>query len=136
MSSNGSVWLKNGKVILRGGEVFLYPECPCDCEPKVLGSKVLNGSSENEDEKCWDLTPYQGNEVGTPGFYWRLIEVGDPRDCGGSQYGSGNIDECGKLVGLQDEYCSTYSYDGYMELQQGCPDEEGNIKWPCPDDEE
>ena len=77
MSSNGSVWLKNGKVILRGGEVFLYPECPCDCEPKVLGSKVLNGSSENEDERCWDLTPYQGNEIGTPGFHWRLIEVGE-----------------------------------------------------------
>ena len=94
MSSNGSVWLKNGKVILRGGEVFLYPECPCDCEPKVLGSKKLNGSSDNPDEKCWDLRPYQGNEVGTPGFYWRLIEVGDPRDCGGSHYGNGNIDEC------------------------------------------
>ena len=55
MSSNGSVWLKNGKVILRGGEVFLYPECPCDCDPKVLGSKVLNGSSENEDEKNKNL---------------------------------------------------------------------------------
>ena len=120
---------------MRGGEVFLYPKCPCDCEPMVIASKKLNGSSENEDEKCWDLTPYQGNEVGTPGFYWRLIEVGDPRDCGGSHYGNGSIDECGKLVGLQNEYCSTYSYDGFMELQQGCPDEEGNIKWPCPDGE-
>ena len=120
MSSNGSVWLKNGKVILRGGEVFLYPECPCDCEPKVLGSKVLNGSSDNKDERCWDLTPYQGNEIGTPGFYWRLIEVGEDGSCSGVNYGGGNIDECGKLVGLQDEFCSSYSYDGYMELQQVC----------------
>ena len=134
--SSGSVWLTNGKVIMRGGEVFLYPECPCDCEPKVLGSKVLNGASENEEDKCWDLTPYQGNEIGTPGFYWRLIEVGEDGSCSGVNYGGGNIDDCGKLVGLQDEFCSDYGYDGYMELQQGCPDEEGNIKWPCPDEYE
>ena len=98
--SSGSVWLKNGKVIMRGGEVFLYPECPCDCEPKVLGSKVLNGASENEEDKCWDLTPYQGNEIGTPGFYWRLIEVGEDGSCSGVNYGGGNIDDCGTSNGL------------------------------------
>lgn len=132
MASNNRVWIQNGKVIMRNGEVFLYSKCPCKCTPSVLASKVVNGSSEDEEKRCWDLSEYLGNKVGIPGFKWRLIEVGDPRDCGGIQYGSGDIDECGKLVGLQARFCSGYSYDGFMELQQGCPDEEGKIRWPCP----
>ncbi len=129
---DGRVWLKNGKVVMRGNEVFIMKECPCDCEPRVLASHTVNG--EDEDRKCWDLKPYQGNEVGTPNFYWRLIEVGEDGNCSGVLYNSGNIDECGKLVGLPDEFCSSYSYDGYMEIQQGCPDEEGRTVWPCPED--
>ena len=123
----------DGKVFMRDGKVFFFEECPCDCEPKGLASYTTNG--QDEDRKCWDLTPYQGNEMGTPGYHWRLIEVANPRTCGGVHYNSGNIDECGKLVGLPDKFCSTYSYDGYMEIQQGCPNEEGKIIWPCPNGE-
>lgn len=131
MSFSGKFWLKNGKLIFSGGGAYSSDECPCDCKPKVIASKVLNGSSENEDEKCWDLTPYQGNKVGTPNFQWRLIEVGEDHSCSGIQYGGGSIDECGKLSGLPDEFCSTYAYDGYMEIQQGCPDKSGAVQWPC-----
>lgn len=124
-----------GKVIMRDGKVWFFRQCPCECEPKVLASKKVNGSKDDKEEQCWDLRGFQNKEIGTPFNRWRLIEVGDPRDCGGVIYGSGEIDDCGRLVGLQDEFCSHYSYDGYMELQQGCYDYDlGKWVWPCPED--
>lgn len=126
----------DGKVITRNGKVWFFDQCPCDCTPKVLASKKVNGSKSDKSEKCWDLREYRDRPVGTPFARWRLIEVGDPRDCGGVTYGSGEIDDCGRLVGLQEEFCSTYSYDGFMELQQACYDyDRGKWVWPCPDGE-
>ena len=52
--------------------------------------------------------------------------------CSGSHYGEGWINEKGVLVGLQDKFTSSYSYNGYMELQMGCVREDGSIEWPCP----
>ena len=77
------------------------------------------------------MTPYQGNGVGKPNALWRLYELS-----GGVEYNRGRIDENGKLEGLPSQFKSNYTYDGYMELQQGCPDVCcydlwcGNIKWP------
>ena len=50
----------------------------------------------------------------------------------GSIYYNGTIDEKGRLTGLPNKFTSGYSYNGYMELQQGCVREDGSIEWPCP----
>lgn len=131
-----SVWMKNGGIIMEGGSVIVCDRCPCKCKPKVIGSFVTNGSDESR--KKWDLTPYQGKNVGTPGGYWRIRDVGESHHnnseepCSGSIYNSGSINNKGELEGLPDEFVSGYYYDGYMELQQGCEDEDGNLVWPCP----
>ena len=55
---------------------------------------------------------------------------------GGDEYNRGRINENGKLEGLPSQFKSNYTYDCYMELQQGCPvvcyvDLWGvGIKWP------
>jgi len=132
----GSVWFKNGKIIMEDGKVILCDRCPCKCEPKVIGSFITNGSDESR--KRWNLKPYQGEHVGDYGGYWRIRDVGEAHhnnpeaSCSGSIYNSGTISKTGVLEGLPDEFVSGYYYDGYMELQQGCEDEDGNIVWPCP----
>lgn len=88
----------------------------CDsCEPKIIASFTTN-----RDNPIWDLTPYQGAGIGDPNATWRLWERSY-----NLEYQRGNIDEDGTLVGLPNQFVSTYSYDGYMELQQGCPN------WCC-----
>lgn len=82
---------------------------------------VTNG----ETNPTWNLSPYSGDGIGTPGAHWRLIETG-----AGVKYGSGDINESGRLVGLPSVFTSSYGYDGYMELQQGCEQPDGTIKWP------
>ena len=90
-----------------------------DCETKVIASFTTN-----RDNPIWDLTPYQGDGVGDPNTKWRVFEKS-----GGVQYYDGDINENGKLVGLPNEFESSYYYDGFMELQQGCPD------WCCNEEE-
>ncbi len=92
-------------------------EC-VDCIPKVIATFTTNRSNP-----IWDLTPYQGIGIGLPNTKWRIWERGYDRE-----YESGNIDTNGILVGLPAQFESTYYYDGYMELQQGCPN------WCCDDD--
>jgi len=132
----GNVWFKNGKIVLEDGKVILCDRCPCKCEPKVIASFITNGSDESR--KRWNLRPYQRDHVGDYGGYWRIRDVGEAHhnnpeaSCSGSIYNNGTIDKNGRLEGLPDEFVSGYSYNGYMELQQGCEDEDGNIVWPCP----
>jgi hypothetical protein len=94
--------------------------CPdCCCKPKILATyTTLNYGT-------WDLTPYQGDGIGPPGSAWRLWESSY-----GLTYGSGNVDQNGRLVGLPDSFKSTYSYAGYMRIEIGCYQEDGSIKWP------
>ena len=100
-----------------------------DCQKRVIATHTTN----RETNPTWDLTPYQGAGVGDPKASWRIFETS-----GGVEYGRGDIDETGVLVGLPDEFTSRYYYDGYMELQQGCrnpccTEEMGcwdNISWP------
>ena len=83
----------------------------CDeCETRVIASFTTNRNNP-----IWDLTPYQGPGIGTPNAKWRLWERSY-----GLEYVVGNIDSDGTLVGLQSQFESSYYYDGYMELQQGC----------------
>ncbi len=84
----------------------------CDCQPRIIATAVTNRNNPT-----WDLTPYQGNGIGTPFAKWRLFERSYEND----SYESGDIDKNGKLVGLPSKFESSYYYDGYMELQQGCP---------------
>ena len=119
------------------GQLVACTKCPCKCEPKVLGSKITNRSKAGK--KTWDLRKYQNKKgLGTPGAYWRIRDVGEAhhndsgQPCSGTIYNSGRVDDEGVLVGLPSEFVSGYDYDGYMELQQGCEDSNGNIVWPCP----
>ncbi len=109
--------------------IRLKSKCSDDCshcKPSVIATYTTNG-----DNPTWDLTPYQGDGVGKPDALWRLYELS-----GCVEYKRGRIDENGKLEGLPNQFKSNYTYDGYMELQQGCPDiccDDlwcGDIKWP------
>ena len=116
------------------GRLALCWTCPC-CRPGVIASTITN---RNNGTETWDLTPYQGDWVGLPGGRWRIRDVGEAHhsnsdiSCSGTLYYSGTIDGNGKLTGLPDKFVSGYSYNGYMELQQGCLQEDGSITWPCP----
>ena len=124
----------SGRMIEKKGRLVACLVCPC-CKPKVIASKTTNRSNGTE---RWDLTPYQGDRIGLPGARWRIRDVGEAhhndRDasCSGVIYNNGHIDEDGVLTGLPNEFVSGYSYNGYMQLQMGCVDENGNVIWPCP----
>ena len=72
------------------------------------------------------------------GSRWRLRDVGEAhhgnpsRGCEGTIYHQGEIDGRGRLAGLPEEFESSYGYDGYMEIQQGCVRKDGSVEWPCP----
>jgi len=137
MATQGkTVILETGKRGLRqSGKGALYDEdgkCPeCCCKIKVLASFVTN--SQNP---VWDLTPYQGERMASPGAFWRLIEMGSCYPGYYPWYGAGCVDANGKLVGLPNEFRSGYSYNGYMQLQIGCENEndehqvDPHIDWP------
>jgi hypothetical protein len=93
--------------------------CGC-CQPKVLAKEITNSSNP-----VWDLTPYQGDGMAPPGARWRLRETGS-----NLLYGNGTVDKNGKLTDLTSEFRSSYSYDGYMQLEIGCVQNNGQIKWP------
>ena len=121
------LWKKNGKIIAEDGKIINCSECPCDCEPYVIASYTTNGSDSAR--RTWDLTPYQGRRKAKArkGARWRLIETGA---C--LQYGEGEVNKYGEMVGLPSSFTSNYSYDGHMILEEGCYDEEtGSTRWTC-----
>jgi len=91
----------------------------CDCSTTVIARYTTN-----RDNPTWDLTPYQGAGVGKPNTFWRVYETS-----GGVEYHRGNIDENGTLTGLPSSFTSSYYYDGYMQLQQGCPNQCCTEEW-------
>lgn len=94
--------------------------CPCEgCEPKIIAHITAEPNQEVS------LVQWQGDKIGYPGARWRLIETSD---C--YLYMYGEIDENGRLVGLPRGFTSDYSYQGRLQLQQGCPDEFGIVHWP------
>ena len=115
--------------VLKGGAIAVYNkngECSTccgddECKPYVLARKTTN--SQNP---VWDLTPYQGPGIAKRNTtHWRIIELNYRL-----QYGFGTVNLERELVGLPDQFRTSYSYNGYMELQIGCEDENGNIEWP------
>ena len=114
--------------VLKGGAIAVYNKdgecltcCGGDCKPYVMARKTTN--SQNP---IWDLTPYQGPGKARNGStHWRIIERSYRLT-----YGNGTVDEYRELVNLPDQFRTSYSYNGYIELQIGCEDENGNIDWP------
>ena len=95
------------------------PECCC-CTSKVIASITFNGNG------TWDLTPYQGEDIGLGSLYWRLRN----NHMGYVPMRYGCIDGSGKLVGLPDSISSdSYKYTWTFVLETGCPDENGKILW-------
>ena len=126
-----AVILVGGKRGLRpGGKSAVFNEgghCPgCCCEPLVLDSFITNSMNP-----CWDLTPHQGPGQASPGSFWRLIETGSCYPYDYPWYGAGCVNAKGQLIDLPSQFCSTYAYDGYLELQIGCLNADGSIiRWP------
>jgi len=124
MANKGNVPTLHGRARVRpNGSISVYNangKCPnCCCTPRILASyTTLNYG-------IWDLTPYQGDYQAPPGSSWRLWESSY-----GLTYGSGNVDQNGRLVNLPNSFMSNYSYAGYMRIEIGCPQENGTIKWP------
>jgi hypothetical protein len=118
------VWKHHGGILWTGPagnkKIGWGGKCCC-CEPKVLASFVTHSTNA----PVWDLRPYQGNDMATPGAGWRLIETGV---C--LRYEFGTVDANGNLTGLPDEFRTKYAYAGYMELQIGCVQPNGSIHWP------
>jgi len=114
--------------VLKGGMIAAYNKdgecttcCGGDCKPYVMARKTTNSANP-----VWDLTPYQGPGKARIGStHWRIIESNYRLN-----YGSGTVDDERELVSLPNQFRTTYSYNGYMELQIGCEDENGNIEWP------
>ena len=125
MSDKGHIVSKKGKGLVRkNGSLAIFNSdgycLDCCCKPKILASYTTNSAN-----RTWDLTPYQGDDIGPPGGSWRLRER-----AAGLVYGSGTINGNGRLVGLPNSFTTSYSYDGYMQLEIGCPQPNGSIKWP------
>lgn len=118
---------KSKLLVKRGSKIMNCQQCPCECEPYIIAEWTTNASNPQPQGtvKCIDFTPYRGDGVGIPGAKWRSIETGACLLRGGS----GDVDEKGKLVGLPQKYCTSYSYNGYVKLQIGCPQPDGSIKW-------
>lgn len=117
------IFTREGKTILKNSKVVYCNKCPCECVPKVIAATTLDPPYT---ASTWDLSPYLGEGIGTPGGVWRLIEVGD---CNVHWSGS-TIDSTGKLVGLSTPFGSTYHYKSYLQLQQGCKNPDHSISWP------
>jgi hypothetical protein len=90
--------------------------CACEGIPYVIAQQITNIYGEDGGVPVWNLKPYQGEHIGTPNSFWLIREVGlahwnDPNaKCTGTQHGKGIINENGELVGLPDEYATTYNY--------------------------
>ena len=127
---------KQGKLVMRDGHLVDCSECPCECEPFVIATKITNRAGGTV---TWDLTPYKFSGKYRKGARWRLRDVGeahynDPtQPCSGTIYGEGEVKKKGELADLPDSFTTSYSYNGYMTLEQGCLDEEtGEMIWTCP----
>ncbi|MCL2623412.1 MAG: hypothetical protein FWD31_07070 [Planctomycetaceae bacterium] len=124
MADKGSIPTVNGRGKIRqNGSLSVANangKCPdCCCKPKVLAAHIT------ENYGMWNLTPWQGENQATPGTVWRLRETSY-----GLIYGSGDVDQNGRLVDLPDFFRSSYVYAGYMQIEIGCPQENGSVRWP------
>jgi len=113
------------------GQVFTdKPEECCCCDPcensDPKPNKTLHSWTSNSNDparRTEDLRPFKNR--GECYRYWVLFEGSysfDAKGClssKGTTYGSGAIVN-GELIGLQDSFTSSYSYDGAMRLLLVC----------------
>jgi hypothetical protein len=125
MSNKGYIVSKKGKgQVLKDGSLAVFNAdgyCQDCCgKPKTIATWTAS------DYATWDLTPYQGDDIGPPGGYWRLTNtymsyVPERKGC---------IDANGKLVGLPSSTSTTtYKYTWWFVLEVGCRTKDGKIKW-------
>ena len=124
MANKGSIPTVNGRgKVRKNGSLSVANangKCPnCCCKPKILATYTTVNYG------TWDLTPYQGDNQVASGDVWRLRETSY-----GLLYGSGNIDQNGRLVDLPDSFRSGYAYAGYMQIEIGCLQANGTTRWP------
>lgn len=116
----------HGHLIFDRNRIWLCDRCPpCACIPRVLARWLLVPGG------TWDLTPYQVKGFAGRARYRRRWKI---RECSyGRDYQQGDISFDGTLLGLIDHFDAMYSYNGYMNLQQCCFDEETGklIEPPC-----
>ena len=125
--TDGSLWLKNGKIIVENGVAIMCKRCPCECEPRVIVSLKVYGK---DGRTCFNLRPYQGKGVGTTGNIWRAIISRETSDGGilAYVYTGGRIDDDGVLVGLRPGVCFAGGGWHTLSLQEGCY-ENGHLIW-------
>jgi hypothetical protein len=113
--------LKGGAIAVSNKDGECMTCCGDECKPYVMAAKTTNSANA-----IWDLTPYQGPGKARPkSTHWRIIERSYRLN-----YGNGTVNDERELVNLPDQFRTGYAYNGYMELQIGCEDENGNISWP------
>ena len=120
-----------GELIIRNGSALVCNRCPCGCKPRVIKSFTV---AEADEHWCFDLRPYQGKGVGTPGCIWCRVSYYDPGDgliwVHTDRYYRGHIDDDGVLVGLPPEICFIFPSLNPFSLQEGYYDENGNLILP------
>ena len=111
------------------GQLFTdKPDECCCCDPcenaDPKPNKILHSWTSNSSRPPENLRPYK--KKGECFKFWRIAEGTinyNAQGCyvgsSGSQYESGSIVN-GELVGLPDEWRSSYSYDGYMKISVHC----------------
>jgi len=104
----------------------------CTCVPVLVASFVTNRTSPSR--RCWNLRPYQAPfRASSCSGFWRLIEIGCCYPRQAPWYGAGCVSDTGILLRLPPEFGTPEYYDGYMELQIGCPSADRlTINWPVP----
>jgi len=125
METKGYIVSKKGKgLVHKDGSLSVFNAdglcLDCCCKPKTIATWTTDNNEP------WDLTPYQGDGIGTPGAYWRLTND----YMGYVPQRQGCIDKNGKLTGLPDSISPTaYKYTWHFVLEAGCPTRDGKIKW-------
>jgi hypothetical protein len=125
MSNIGKIAVNKlgSQIVLTNGRIATFNqngacgECS-SCKPRIIASYTTSYYSS------WDLQQYRGNNIAPPDSYWRLREQSY-----NLTYYIGVVDENGKLVGLPEQFTSNYSYGGYMNLEIGCSQPDGSIRW-------
>ena len=102
------------------------PSC-CGCIIATLGSKVLAPN------QTWDLTPYQGPGMASPGAYWRIQRQVPCPPVPTNFFGWGCVDATGELEYLRDSIQNYFPFTITAALHIGCYDPLSDlIHWPGP----
>lgn len=127
MATSGNAVLGRGKRVLNPqGYARIFNaagKCEDACCIVVAAEEVTN-----EDNPIWVLPIDIGANVACA--YWRLIETGTCWPPFFPWFGADVIDENGTFVNAPLVFESLFPHDGFIELQIGCKNEDGQtIDW-------